>query len=85
MLAKMMPYISEQAKLSFRYRNHSFRATAITALDDTGIEARHIMRTSGHKSEVSIRSYAKRLSENKKTSNVGVSEQCVGTKCKRYR
>jgi hypothetical protein len=85
MLAIMMPDISEQAKLSFRYTNHSFRATAITALDDTGIEARHIVRASGHKSEASIRSYAKRLSENKKTSNVGLSEQCVGIKCKRYR
>lgn len=85
MLAIMMPDISEQAKLSFRCTNHSVRATAITALDDTGIEARHIMRASGHKSEVSIRSYAKRLSGNKKTLNVGVSEQWVGTKCKRYR
>lgn len=71
MLARMMPDISEQAKLSFRYTNHSVRATAITDLDDAGIEARH-MRASGHKSEASIRSYAKRLSENKKTSNVGL-------------
>jgi hypothetical protein len=54
----MMPGISEQAKLSFRYTNHSVRATAITALDDADIETRHIMRASGHKSETSIRSYA---------------------------
>ena len=66
MLARMMPDISEQAKLSFRYTNHSVRATAITALDNAGIEARHIMRASGHESEASIRSYAKRLSENEK-------------------
>ena len=64
MLARMMPDISEQAKLSFRYTNHSVRATAITDLDDAGIEARHIMRASGHISEASIGSYAKRLSEN---------------------
>lgn len=66
MLAIMMPDISEQAKLSFRCTSHSVRATAITALDDTGIEARHIMRASGYKSEASRRSYAKRLSVNEK-------------------
>ncbi|VDI51113.1 Hypothetical predicted protein [Mytilus galloprovincialis] len=34
-------------------------------MDESGIEARHIMRASGHRSEASIRSYSKRLSENK--------------------
>ncbi|CAG2219544.1 unnamed protein product [Mytilus edulis] len=64
-LAVMMPEISEKAKLSRRYTNHSIRATSITAMDESGIEARHIMRASGHRSEASIRSYSKRLSENK--------------------
>ncbi|CAC5384014.1 unnamed protein product [Mytilus coruscus] len=64
-LAVMMPEISERAKLSRRYTNHSIRATSITAMDEAGIEARHIMRASGHRSEASIHSYSKRLSEKK--------------------
>ncbi|VDI16195.1 Hypothetical predicted protein [Mytilus galloprovincialis] len=64
-LAVMMTEISEKAKLSRRYTNHSIRATSITAMDEAGIEARHIMRASGHRSEASICSYSKRLSENK--------------------
>ena len=59
----MMPEISIKAKLSQRYANHSVRATSISAMDNAGVEARHIM--SGNRSESSIRSYSKRLSENK--------------------
>ena len=65
-LGTMMSQISKVGGLSKKYTNHCIRATAITALDDAGIEARHIMRASGHKSESSIRSYACRLSEKKK-------------------
>ncbi|CAC5424211.1 unnamed protein product [Mytilus coruscus] len=60
----MMPEISEKAKFSRRYTNHSIRVTSITAMDEAGIEARHIMRASGHRSEASIRSYSKRIREN---------------------
>ena len=49
MLARMMPDISEQASLSFRYTNDSVCATAITALYDVCIEARHKMRAGGHR------------------------------------
>ena len=35
----------------------------MSLLDECSFEARHIMRLSGHKSESSIRSYSKRLSE----------------------
>ena len=59
----MMPEISIKAKLSQRYANHSVRATSISAMDNAEVEARHIM--SGNRSESSIRSYSKRLSENK--------------------
>ncbi|XP_066925857.1 uncharacterized protein [Clytia hemisphaerica] len=38
------------------YTNHCIRATSISMLDDVGMEARHIMTVSGHKSESSIRS-----------------------------
>jgi integrase len=65
-LGNMMAEISQLGNLSNAYSNHSIRATAITALDDGGIETRHIMRASGHKNEGSIRSYSCRLSEAKK-------------------
>ncbi|XP_060575807.1 uncharacterized protein LOC132733222 [Ruditapes philippinarum] len=65
-LANLMPKISTQANLSRIYTNHCLRATAIKALDDAGVEARHIMRVSGHQSMLSIDLYAKRLSESKK-------------------
>jgi hypothetical protein len=45
----MMPRISRQAGLSNIYTNHSIRATSITIMDEAGMEARHIMRITGHK------------------------------------
>ncbi|CAB3992280.1 hypothetical protein AC249_AIPGENE19185 [Paramuricea clavata] len=47
------------------YTNHYIRAAAVTVLDQKNFEARHIVRVSGHKSEASIRSYSRRLSEEK--------------------
>ena len=55
----MMKKISKEADLSKIYSNHSTRATAVTILDKSGFEARHIMSASGHRSESSIRSYSK--------------------------
>ena len=65
-LSAKMTKISQLAKLSTKYTNHSIRATCITLLNQAGVEARHIMRISGHRSESSIRSYSHRLSKNKK-------------------
>lgn len=65
-LNNFMAVLSKDAGLSSKYTNHCIRATCITALDHKGVEARHIMSISGHKSENSIRSYSERLSENKK-------------------
>jgi hypothetical protein len=62
----MMKTISKAAHLGQIYTNHSVRATHMCILDEAGFEARHIMRTSGHKNEASIRSYSHRLSERKK-------------------
>jgi hypothetical protein len=45
----IMVNISEKAKLSIRYTNHSIRSTSITIMDDAGVEARHIMRVTGHR------------------------------------
>ena len=47
----MMAKISQVCNLSKRYTNHCIRSTCITALYDNGIETRHIMGLSGHKSE----------------------------------
>lgn len=58
-LGTMMKEISNHAKLSVVYTNHSIRATSVTILDQAGCEARHIMSVSGHRSESSIRSYAR--------------------------
>ena len=58
-LGEKMKNISREAKLSKCYTNHLIRATAVTILDKSGFEARHIMAVSGHKNEASIQSYSK--------------------------
>jgi hypothetical protein len=57
-LGKFIKAISIDAGLSQLYTNHCIRASCITALDDGGMEARHIMNVSGRKSETSINSYS---------------------------
>ena len=51
-LGDMMKKISKEADLSTIYSNHSIRATAVTILDKSGFEVRHIMSISGHRSEI---------------------------------
>ena len=53
----MLERISEAAKLSKMYTNHSVRATAITLWSNAGIQNRHIMAISGHRSEQSLAHY----------------------------
>ena len=53
-LDNMMKSISEAAKLSKDYTNHSVRATAITLWSNSNIQNRHIMAISGHRSEQSL-------------------------------
>ena len=65
-LGTFMSSIPKELKLSQKYTNHCIRATAVSLLDECNFEARHIMRVSGHKSESSIRSYYRRLSEVKR-------------------
>ena len=62
-LGTFMSSISKELNLSQKYTNHCIRATAVSLLDECNFEARHIMRVSGLKSESSIRSYSRRLSE----------------------
>ena len=54
----------------------------MSLLDECNFEARHIMRVSGHKSESSIRTYSRRLSEvkQKQISHSLSSACCSGTK-----
>ena len=61
-----MKNLSKKAKLSRLYTNHCIRASVVTSLDEKGFEARHIMATTGHKSEASIKSYAARCPDNKR-------------------
>jgi len=79
-LGTLMSSISKELKLSKVYTNHCIRATAMSLLDECNFEARHIMRVSGHKSEGSIRSYSRRLSENKqKQISESLSNACFST------
>ena len=64
-LGSLMKTISVDCKLSQEYTNHVIRSTAVSVLDKNNIEARHIMCMSGHKSESSIRSYSRQLTESK--------------------
>ena len=59
LLGDMMKQISTEANLSRVYTNHFIRATAVTILDKSGFEARHIITVSGHRNESSIRAYSK--------------------------
>lgn len=61
-----MKALSLNAKLSKIYTNHCIRSTAMETLDEGAFEARHIMAQSGHKSESSIKVYAKRCPAKKK-------------------
>lgn len=61
-LGNMMSEISQEARLSRRYTNHSLRATAITLWSEAGISNRHIMAISGHRNEESLRHYNARPS-----------------------
>ena len=66
-LERYMKYLYTEAKLSNTdYTNHSIRATCITLLDRAQFEARHIIAVTGHKSEATIKQYAKGCSNEKK-------------------
>ena len=61
-----MATMSQKYSLSQRYTNHSVRVTSVHELDDAFFQDRHIIRISGHKSEQSIKNYARRLLKAKK-------------------
>ena len=61
-----MKNLSKNAALSKMYTNHSIRATVVTNLDQAGYKAHHIMATTGHKSESSIKNYSRMCPSNKR-------------------
>ena len=63
----MMSYMSEKYDLSKRYTNHCVRVTSLQILDNDQFLGRRIIGVSGHKSEASIKSYARKLSSARKT------------------
>ena len=65
-LNNAMKNLSMNAALSMIYKNHSIRATVVTNLDNKGFEARHIMATTGHKLEVSIKNYSQKCPTRKR-------------------
>ena len=66
-LERFMKFLTKDAALIIKdYTNHSIRATVITNLNEFGYEARHIIAVTGHKSESTVKQYAKKCPESKK-------------------
>lgn len=73
----MLSKLSLKYNLSQRYTNHSLRVTGLQALEDANFEGRHIIRISGHKSEQSIKNYARKLSAARKRNISSVLSSVV--------
>lgn len=71
-IGQLMKTISQEAKLSCIYTNHSIRATTATVLARAGVESRNICAVTGHKNESSLKSYisAPSLIERNTMSNI---------------
>ena len=52
-----MAKLSEAANLSHRYANHCLQTTIATRLSRAGVEARKIIKVTGHKNESSLKHY----------------------------
>lgn len=65
-LNNAMKNLSAAANLSKIYTNHSIWATVVTVMDENDCPTRHIQATTGHKSESSIKAYAKKISAKKR-------------------
>ena len=74
-LANKMKHISTAAGCSKIYTNHCLRATCVTTLDQAGFPSRDIMAVSGHKSESSIKIYAKTSDGKKKEMSGEIGKQ----------
>ncbi|VDI35764.1 Hypothetical predicted protein [Mytilus galloprovincialis] len=56
-LSQMMPRISNEAGLSYRYTNHCIKATVGTGLKRAGVDDLTIMSVTGHRNIKSLESY----------------------------
>ncbi|KAL5018423.1 hypothetical protein ScPMuIL_004145, partial [Solemya velum] len=68
---RFMDDISKHSKCDKHYTAHCLRTTAIQGMNDAGINTRHIMYMSGHRSEKSVRSYSRECSTSQKKSISG--------------
>ncbi|CAB4006304.1 Integrator complex subunit 9-like [Paramuricea clavata] len=75
-LGDKMKKISKEANLSKTYTNHYVRATAVTILDKSGFEARHVTAISGYKNESNIQSYCKTDISTKRKMSTMLSAEC---------
>lgn len=64
-LENFMADLLTEAQLSKQYTNHSIRSTVIGILEEL-FQGRHVIGLSGHKSENTIKQYARRLQPKKK-------------------
>ena len=69
-LANMMKTMSKAAGITPHLNNHCVKATAVTVLSDSNVEARHIKGVTGHKSYSSIESYTRRPSTRRRTCRI---------------
>ena len=65
-LEKFMKTIQEAELLNPKYTNHSIQKTCLMTLDKAGIEGRHMIYLSSHKSESTIKEYINKVPEKKK-------------------
>ena len=65
-LNDLMKILSVDAELSEIYTNYSIRSACLTILDEKDLASRHMQALSGPKSEVALKTYAKRSPPAKK-------------------
>lgn len=74
-LGTKMKAIADAAGCAKKYTNHSLRATTVTVLDHAGFASRDIMAVTGHKSESSLKHYARTSDEKKKEMSASIALQ----------
>ena len=76
--------LSKDVKLDGTYTNHSIRATVISALDNAGLQACHIIKLSSHKSEATVKEYARKCQEVKHREILDSLSSPFQTKLKKF-
>lgn len=85
-IGDFMKTISKRLNLSQVYTNHCIRATCVNILAENGVEARNIMRITGHRCESSLRSYNHDASDSQKKqmSNILAAARPIDDIASRY-